>query len=180
MHAVRTLLMWCGRDPADEAVIDTPRRVVDSLHELTAGYTHDPSQILERRFAIDHDELVLLEDIRFTSLCEHHMLPFTGQAAVAYLPGPDLKVVGISKLARIVECYARRLQVQERMSQQIATALVQHLGAKGVAVIIRAHHECMGCRGVRQPTARMVTSTMRGVFREDSAARNEVMLLLGG
>lgn len=180
LGAVSTLLRFLGRDPdTDEGVADTPKRVVKALVEMTQGYRQDPGDILSRTFAIENKELVVLDGIRFTSLCEHHLLPFTGTATVAYIPNGS-EVVGISKLARVVECYAQRMQVQERMGQQIADAIEKHLKAFGVAVIIRAHHECMGCRGVRQPTATMVTSTMRGALFNNASARNELMLLLKG
>src|SRR5881398_368459 len=141
---------------------------------MTAGYTEDPAEILSRTFDESSDELVILRGISFYSTCEHHLLPFYGTATVGYLPG---KVVGISKLARLVECFARRLQIQERMTRQIAKAVETHLDARGVGVILRAHHLCMGCRGVRQETTEMVTSAMLGTLRNDAMARAEFLRL---
>ena len=177
--AVRTLLDWVGVDYRDDSsLVDTPARVVRAWREMTGGYDQDPASILARSFPVDHSQIVLLDRIRFTSLCEHHILPFQGEAAVAYIP--DGQVVGISKLARIVECYAHRLQVQERLTDQIADAVAKHVQTKGVAVIMRAHHECMGCRGVRQPGARMTTSALRGAFMDKPEARAELMALMEG
>lgn len=181
MEAAAVLLRWAMRDPAtDEGVRETPRRIVDAWAEMTSGHNMDPAEVLATQFKMErpHQEIILLRGIRFTSLCEHHVLPFTGTAAVAYLPGEAGTVVGISKLARLVEGYARRLQVQERLGAQVVDALMKHLGAAGAAVVLEAHHECMGCRGVRQPDARMVTSAMRGVFMDEPAARNELLMLL--
>lgn len=175
--AIKVLLRHLGEDPTRNGLVDTPHRVVKAFVEMTRGYQEDPAAILSRTFEEASDELVLLKGIRFTSLCEHHMLPFTGIATVGYLPG---KVVGISKLARLVECYAHRLQIQERMTNQIAQAVELHLEAKGVGVILQAHHQCMGCRGVRQPDAEMVTSAMLGVLRDNAAARAEFLQLKKG
>ncbi len=175
--AVATLLRWVGCT-THPGVDGTPARVARALWELTAGYADDPAQILSVRFDQSYDEVVLLDGIEFTSLCEHHLLPFRGTAAVAYIPAERGGVVGLSKLARLVECYARRLQLQERMTEQIAQALEEHLHPRGVGVIIRAHHQCMGCRGVRQPSARMTTSVLRGVFFETPAARTELLSLI--
>lgn len=144
--------------------------------EMTDGYGKLPAQILDRTFEINHDQMVALSDIQFTSLCEHHLLPFVGTATVGYIPG---RVVGISKLARIVECFARRLQVQERMTEQIAQAIQEHLDPVGVGVVIKAHHSCMGCRGVRQSNALMVTSSLRGSMFDLDATRAEFMALAG-
>lgn len=170
--AVKTLLAFIGEDPTRNGLIDTPQRVVKAWRELTSGYNQNPAEILGRVFEQDCDEMVILRGIRFYSTCEHHMLPFYGEAVVGYLPG---KVVGISKLARLVECYARRLQIQERMTSQIANAIVEHLDAKGVGVILKAHHMCMGCRGVEQSEAEMVTSAMLGRLRESAEARAEFL-----
>lgn len=170
--AVKTLLAFIGEDPKRNGLIDTPQRVVRAWRELTQGYNQDPAEILGRVFEQDCDEMVVLRGIRFYSTCEHHLLPFYGQAVVGYLPG---KVVGISKLARLVECFARRLQIQERMTSQIANAIVDHLEAKGVGVVLRAHHMCMGCRGVGQSEAEMVTSAMLGRLRESAEARAEFL-----
>jgi GTP cyclohydrolase I len=179
-EAVRTLLRYIGEYPTRDGLQDTPRRVVDALTEMTSGYRDDAASILGTSFRVTHDEIILLSGVRFSSLCEHHMLPFQGVAHVAYIPDPTSErgIVGISKLARVVEMYARRLQVQERMTDQVADAILESLSPKAVAVIVKAHHECMGCRGVLQPDALMTTSAMRGVFRDDPAARAELMALI--
>lgn len=176
--AVAMLLRWLGENPEREGLVDTPGRVARALRELTAGYGQDPAEILATTFDERSDELVILRGVRFTSLCEHHLLPFAGTVDVGYLPSS--RVVGLSKLARLVDCYARRLQVQERMTQDIARAVAVHLDAGGVGVIVRAHHQCMGCRGVRQPDAEMVTSSMLGVLRDRPAARAEFLSLTAG
>lgn len=141
---------------------------------MTSGYGDDPAEILARTFDETSDEMVVLRNISFHSTCEHHMLPFYGEVSVGYLPG---KVVGISKLARLVDCFARRLQIQERLTRQIAESIEEHLDARGVGVIVRAHHLCMGCRGVRQQTTEMVTSSMLGTLRSDPMARAEFLRL---
>ena len=173
-EAVRTLLRFVGEDPRRDGLIDTPERVVRAWREMTAGYDEDPAEILSRTFEESSDELIILRGISFYSTCEHHLLPFYGEAAVGYLPG---KVVGISKLSRLVSCFARRLQIQERMTRQIAEALQTHLEARGVGVILRAHHLCMGCRGVRQQDTDMVTSAMLGTLRTDATSRSEFLKL---
>jgi GTP cyclohydrolase I len=173
--AVETILRWLGEDPERNGLRGTPARVVRALAELTGGYTQDPAAILATVFDDSCDEMVVVRGVEFTSLCEHHLLPFLGVAAVGYLPNG--RVVGLSKLARLVECYARRLQVQERMTEQIADALDKHLVPLGVGVVLRAKHLCMGCRGVKQPTAEMVTSAVRGNLHELPAARAEFMQL---
>lgn len=160
----------------DANLRETPMRVVRALAEMTAGYRQDPAKIL-KTFPVEHDQMVVLSRIRFVSLCEHHMLPFAGSAAIGYVPGK--RIVGISKLARVVQIYARRLQVQERMTQQIADALDRHLKPRGVGVIIRAHHECMSCRGVRQSETEMITSAVHGVIRDKPEARQEFLGLAG-
>jgi GTP cyclohydrolase I len=175
--AVRTLLSSLGERVEREGLKDTPARVVRALREMTSGYEVDPREVLSRTFAEECDEVVVVRDIAFTSLCEHHVLPFTGTADVGYLPG---KVVGLSKIARLVDCFARRLQIQERLTRQIAVALMEHLGARGAGVILRAHHACMGCRGVLKPRTEMVTSCMLGVFRDDRGARQELLALCRG
>lgn len=175
---VGQLLKWIGEDPTRDGLRDTPERVVRALKEMTRGYGEDPGDILSTVFDAEYDQIVVLRGIRFSSLCEHHLLPFTGQAAVGYLPG--FNVVGLSKLARLVHCFARRLQIQERMTQQIAGAIQEHLKPLGVGVIVRAHHHCMGCRGVEQPSTEMITSAMTGVFRDLDAARAEFMRLAEG
>lgn len=170
--AVRTLLRFIGEDPSRQGLLDTPDRVARALREMTAGYDEDPAAILSRTFEEECDEMIVVRGISFYSTCEHHLLPFRGEAVVAYLPG---KVVGLSKLARLVSCYARRLQIQERMTREIADAVESHLEARGVGVLVRAHHLCMGCRGVRQPESEMVTTAMRGAFRDDAVTREEFL-----
>lgn len=173
-EAVATLLRFIGEEPERDGLRDTPARVVKAWREMTAGYAEDPAEILSRTFDESSDELVILRGISFYSTCEHHLLPFYGQAVVGYLPG---KVVGISKLARLVECFAKRLQVQERMTRQIADAVETHLEARGVGVVLSAHHLCMGCRGVRQEETEMVTSSMLGTLRTDATSRAEFLRL---
>jgi GTP cyclohydrolase IA len=173
-QAVATLLRFIGEEPERDGLRDTPARVVKAWREMTAGYAEDPAEILSRTFDESSDELVILRGISFYSTCEHHLLPFYGQAVVGYLPG---KVVGISKLARLVECFAKRLQVQERMTRQIADAVETHLEARGVGVVLRAQHLCMGCRGVRQEETEMVTSSMLGTLRTDATSRAEFLRL---
>lgn len=172
---VRRQLQFIGEDPRREGLIDTPKRVIKALVEMTRGYEQNIDEILSTTFDIQYDQVVVLRDIRFTSLCEHHMLPFVGEASVGYLAGK--KVLGLSKLARLVHAFASRLQVQERLTTQIAEALVDHLKPRGVAVVIKAAHMCMQCRGVRQQGAEMVTSAMLGRFRENAELRSEFMAL---
>ena len=165
--AVRTLIAYIGDDPAREGVLDTPKRVVGAYEELYRGYREVPAEVLDRTFSEtgSYDDLVLVRDISFNSHCEHHMMPFTGKAHVAYKPVG--RVVGLSKLARLVEVYARRLQTQEHMTSQIATAIEEILKPKGVAVMIEAEHTCMSLRGVEKPGALTVTTQFRGAFRDD-------------
>jgi GTP cyclohydrolase I len=165
LEAIRTLLIAIGEDPDREGLQDTPARVVKSWTEIFAGYRQDPARILATTFdeVMGYQEMVLLRDIPFHSTCEHHMLPFNGTAHVAYLPGD--RVVGLSKLARLVDCFARRLQIQERLTQQVAQSLMEHLNARGVATVVQASHGCMGCRGVKKEGAQMVTSAFEGEFR---------------
>lgn len=183
-QAVRDLLMWVGEDPDRQGLRDTPERVVRALTEMTEGYRANPEWILSKVFEEDHDEMVVVRGIAFTSLCEHHLLPFSGTADVGYIPKIDDegrgKVVGLSKIARLVECFARRLTIQERLTKQIASEIEKRLGAIGVGVVIRASHSCMGCRGVKKPSAMMVTSVMLGVLRTDTAARAEFLHLCEG
>ena len=177
--AVRTLIRWAGDDPSREGLRDTPRRVVKSYKELFGGYAIDPVSLLERTFEeVDgYDEIVLLRDIRLESYCEHHMVPIIGRCHVAYLP--DRRVVGISKLARVVDAYAKRLQIQEKLTVQIATTIDQVLQPLGVAVVIEAGHQCMSTRGVHKPGVSMVTSRMLGAFRNDPATRRELLAMIG-
>ncbi len=177
--AIRTLLRWAGDDPTREGLLDTPARVVRAYEEWFAGYGTDPVSLLERTFeeVEGYDEIVLLRDIRFESMCEHHMAPIIGRAHVAYLP--HRRVVGISKLARVVEAYARRLQIQEKMTAQIANTINDVLQPRGTAVIIEAGHQCMTTRGVHKTGVTMVTSRMLGAFREDAATRRELLAMVG-
>jgi GTP cyclohydrolase I len=178
-NAVRTLLRWAGENPNRQGLIDTPSRVVRSYEEFYAGYNFDPKKILSRTFDETHgyDEMVLMRDIRFESHCEHHMAPITGVAHVAYIP--ENRVVGISKLARVVEVFAKRLQIQERFTVQIAKAISETLKPVGVGVVIEAEHECMTTRGVQKPGVAMVSSCMIGRFRDDPATRAEFMSMIG-
>ena len=171
--AVR-LLIQSVDDPDREGLRDTPLRVVKALKEMTRGYDEDPATILSKTFNEECDEMIVVSGITFTSLCEHHLLPFTGTADVAYIPG---KVVGLSKLARLVDCFAKRLQIQERMTAQIANAIIEYLNPKGVAVVIKGHHACMSCRGIKKSGAVMVTSSMHGVFKDNALARSEFLEL---
>jgi GTP cyclohydrolase IA len=177
--AVRMLLRWAGDDPTREGLKDTPARVARAFEDWFSGYADDPMVYLERTFEeIDgYDELVVLRDIRFESHCEHHLAPIIGRAHIGYLPVK--KIVGISKLARVVDVYARRLQVQERMNAQIANCIQQVLEPKGVAVVIEATHQCMTTRGVHKPGVAMVTSMMLGAFREDARTRREFLTMIG-
>ncbi|HET6195713.1 MAG TPA: GTP cyclohydrolase I FolE [Acetobacteraceae bacterium] len=177
--AVRTLLRWAGDDPTREGLVDTPARVARAYEEFFAGYDIDPVALLERTFeeTDGYDEIVLLRDIRLESHCEHHMVPIIGRAHVAYLP--HRRVVGISKLARVVEAYAKRLQIQEKLTAQIANTIQQVLEPRGVAVVIEAAHQCMTTRGVNKPGVTMVTSRMLGAFRDDPTTRREVLAMIG-
>ena len=178
-EAVRTLIRWAGDDPDREGLLDTPRRVAKAWREYARGYAEDPSVHLSRTFEEvgGYDEIVLLKDIPFQSHCEHHMAPIIGKASIAYLPRD--KVVGISKLARVLHGFAKRLQVQERLTAQVADTIWQYLQPKGVAVIIEATHACMTARGVNTPGVVMTTSRMMGTFREDERSRREVLALMG-
>jgi len=178
-HAVRTLIRWAGDDPEREGLLDTPDRVARSYEEFFAGYWQDPEAILRTTFeeTEGYDEMVVLRDIDYESHCEHHMVPIIGRAHVAYLP--DNRVVGISKLARVVEAYAKRLQIQEKMTAQIANTIDRILAPKGVAVVIEGNHECMSTRGVHRPGVTMVTSTMIGAFRDDPSTRREFLAFIG-
>jgi GTP cyclohydrolase I len=176
---VRALLSHLGADVTDPGLLDTPARVVRALREMTSGYSVDPAELLSVAFDVSFDEMIVVRAVEFTSLCEHHLLAFTGTATVGYIPN-GRGVVGLSKLARLVECYARRLQVQERMTQQIAQALQSFLDPVGVGVVVRARHSCMGCRGVRKPGAEMVTSSLLGAMRDEPQTRAEFLTLANG
>ncbi len=177
--AVRTLIAWCGDDPRREGLLDTPRRVVKAYEEFFAGYADDPVDYLQRTFKeIDgYDEMVVLRDVRFESHCEHHMLPIIGRIHVGYLP--NRRVVGISKLARVAETYARRLQIQEKLTAQIANCVNDVLQPSGVAVVVEASHQCMTTRGVHKPGVSMVTSRMLGTFRDNPETRREFLAIIG-
>ncbi len=177
--AIRTLIRWAGDDPEREGLRDTPKRVAKSYGEFFRGYDEDPVALLERTFeeVEGYDEIVLLRDIRLESHCEHHMVPIIGRAHVAYLP--HRRVVGISKLARVVDAYAHRLQIQEKLTAQICNTINEVLAPRGTAVIIEAAHECMTTRGVHKPGVSMVTSRMLGAFRDDPTTRRELLAMVG-
>ncbi len=179
VQAIRTLIAWAGDDPTREGLVDTPKRVARAWAEYCAGYGDDPAVHLSRVFEEvgGYDEIVLLKDIPFQSHCEHHMAPIIGRAHIAYLPRNH--VVGISKLARVLHGFARRLQVQERLTAEVADCIWENLKPLGVAVVIEATHACMTARGVRTPGVAMVTSRMMGVFRDDERSRKEVLSLMG-
>ena len=178
--AVREILIGIGEDPDREGLKDTPARVARAYEELFAGLRTDPDTVLRRTFSENHDELVLVRDIPMFSMCEHHLLPFHGLAHVAYLPGPDGRVTGLSKLARLVDLYARRPQVQERLTTQVADALDRALDARGVIVVIDAEHQCMSARGVRKPGSRTTTSAVRGIIKSSASTRAEALGLIRG
>jgi GTP cyclohydrolase I len=177
--AVRTLIAWAGDDPTREGLLETPARVARMYAEVFEGLDQDAHEPLSTTFDIDHQELVLVRDIAFHSMCEHHLLPFHGTAHVGYIPGGGV-VTGLSKLARLVNVYAHRPQVQERLTFQIADALMDELGAGGAIVVIEAEHMCMSMRGVRAAGARTVTSAVRGMLRENASTRGEAMSLIHG
>ncbi|HEY1385799.1 MAG TPA: GTP cyclohydrolase I FolE [Dongiaceae bacterium] len=178
-EAVRTLIRWAGDDPAREGLRGTPDRVVRAYREFFRGYDQDPSSVLKRTFeeTDGYDEMIVLKDMRFESHCEHHIAPIIGRAHIAYLP--HHRVVGISKLARLLDCYAKRLQIQEKMTAQIANTLQEVLQPRGVAVVIDASHQCMTTRGVHKPNTSMVTSRMLGAFRTDPSTRREFLAIIG-
>ena len=176
--AVRTILAAVGEDPERPGLIQTPRRVAKMYAEMFAGLNLNPARHLEVTFPEHYDEMVLIRDIAFTSMCEHHLLPFSGVAHVAYIP--DGKVTGLSKIARVVEEVSRRPQVQERMTQTIANMVNEHLNTSGVGVVISAEHSCMSIRGIRKPGSRTITSALRGEFKNNSLTRAELMSLING
>lgn len=189
-EALRKVLEFVGEDPSREGLLDTPRRWVDAMIEMTSGKSVDVAKLLAVSFdSGDYDEIIAVTNIPYTSMCEHHLLPFTGTAAVAYVPSAatvdevtgaptSYRVVGLSKIPRVVDAYARRLQLQEQLTSQIAEALETHLKPRGVAVLLEGEHSCASCRGVRKSGMNMITSNLRGLFRSDTSARAEVLRLL--
>ncbi len=178
--AVRELLAGIGEDPGRDGLRDTPKRVAAMFAELSGGIDEDPGRHLTVTFAAEHDEMVMVRDIPFASFCEHHLVPFIGRAHVAYIPAEDGRITGLSKLARLVDGYARRLQVQERMTTQIAETIEKALSPRGVLVVVEAEHLCMSMRGVKKPGTLTVTSSVRGLFRRDAATRAEAMQFIRG
>jgi len=178
--AIRELLLACGEDPDREGLRETPARVARAYRELFAGLYTDPESVLAKTFAESHEELVLVTDIPMYSTCEHHLVPFHGVAHVGYIPNGEGRVTGLSKLARVVDLYAKRPQVQERLTSQIADALVNRLNPRGVIVVIEAEHLCMAMRGVRKPGARTTTSAVRGIFKSSALSRAEAIDLIKG
>jgi GTP cyclohydrolase I len=178
-RAVREILIGIGEDPDRAGLQETPARVARACGELFAGMDADPAAILATTFDIDHQEMVLVKDIEVVSICEHHLLPFTGRAHVAYIPSREGKVTGLSKLARLVDAYARRPQVQERLTSQIADALVTHLRPQGVMVVIECEHQCMTMRGVRKPGSKTVTSAVRGTMHHPATRAEAMSLIIG-
>ncbi len=176
--AVREILDSVGEDPDRDGLLDTPGRVARAYGELLVGYAEDPAEHLDKQFEVDHEEMVIVKAIPFSSMCEHHMLPFIGRAHVAYLPGPGGKVCGLSKLARVVDGYARRLQVQERLTGQVADAIGDRLKAAGVLVVIEAEHLCMSMRGVQKPGSMTTTSAVRGLLKDNPVTRAEALGLI--
>jgi GTP cyclohydrolase I len=180
IEAVRSLLEALGEDPEREGLRRTPERVAKLLDEFTSGRDIDPSTVLKPVFSEEHDEMILVKDIPFASLCEHHLVPFVGRAHVGYIPNKNGQVTGLSKLARVVDICAKRLQMQERMTSQVADAIEKALDPRGVIVVVEAEHMCMSMRGVQKPGHTTVTSAVRGVFRENVATRAEAMSIIGG
>ena len=176
--ALRELLLSLGEDPSREGLVDTPRRIAEMYAEILGGRELDPTEYLKVGFEVAHDEMVILRNIPFYSMCEHHFLPFHGEAHVGYVP--DGRVVGISKLARVVEAFARRPQIQEQLTSQVANAIMDELHPDGVAVVVEAEHLCMTMRGVKKPGSRMVTSAMRGTFKKSDVTRGEFLSLVQG
>ena len=176
--AVREILLALGEDPEREGLLDTPERVARLYAEIFSGMCEDPRRLLNRKFTQKYDEMVLEKDIRFESMCEHHLLPFIGKAHVAYIPNGQ--IVGLSKLARVVECISRRPQVQERMTEELADLLMEELEPRGVGVVLEASHTCMTIRGIRKADSICITSAMRGAFRDNQSTRAEMMALVYG
>ncbi|MDQ2708342.1 MAG: GTP cyclohydrolase I FolE [Actinomycetota bacterium] len=178
--AVRELLIAVGEDPDRVGLLETPRRVAKAYQEMFAGLHEDPDDVLAKTFAEDHEELILVSDIPMYSVCEHHLAPFHGLAHVGYIPSVDGRVTGLSKLARLVDLYAKRPQVQERLTAQVADALVRRLSPRGVIVVIEAEHLCMAMRGIRKPGSRTTTSAVRGQFKGNASSRAEALALIRG
>ena len=178
--AVREILSAIGEDPSRDGLLATPRRVASMYAELFSGLHDEPDRHLTVTFAAEHDEMVMVRDIPFASLCEHHLVPFIGKTHVAYIPNKDGRITGLSKLARLVDAYARRLQVQERMTTQVADTIERVLAPRGVLVVVEAEHLCMSMRGVKKPGTRTITSAVRGLFRTDSSTRAEAMAFIHG
>jgi GTP cyclohydrolase I len=178
--AVRELLYAIGEDPEREGLLETPRRVAKAYEEMFGGLYEDPDEMLAKTFAEDHEELILIKDIPMYSVCEHHLAPFHGMAHVGYIPSVDGRVTGLSKIARLVDLYAKRPQVQERLTAQIADALVRRLSPRGVIVVLEAEHLCMAMRGIRKPGSRTMTSAVRGQFKGNASSRAEALALIRG
>ena len=178
-QAVRMIIEAIGDDPDREGVLDTPRRVADMYEEIFAGIGKDPADVISAVKGADHDEMIMVKDIPLSALCEHHMLPFNGKAHVAYIPSKDGRITGLSKIARVVDVCSKRLQVQERLTTQVADAIEKALEPRGVFVVIEAEHLCMTMRGVKKPGSLTVTSAVRGRFRSDEKTRQEAISLIG-
>jgi GTP cyclohydrolase I len=178
-QAVRLIIEGIGDDPDREGVVDTPRRVADMYEEIFSGVGRDPREVITVVKGADHDEMIMVKDIPLQSLCEHHLLVFNGRAHVAYIPNRDGRITGLSKVARVVDICAKRLQVQERLTTQIADAIDEALEPRGVFVVIEAEHLCMTMRGIKKPGSMTVTSSVRGLFRNDARTRHEAMSLIG-
>jgi GTP cyclohydrolase IA len=176
--AVKEILSAIGEDPERDGLLDTPQRVARMYAEICGGLREDPSAHLDTTFEVSHDEIIVVRDIPFFSICEHHLIPFFGKAHVAYLPKKDGRITGLSKLARLVDGYAKRPQVQERLTCEIANAMEEKLHPRGAAVVLEAEHLCMSMRGIKKPGAKTVTSSMRGIFRENPSSREEVLNLI--
>jgi GTP cyclohydrolase I len=176
--AVKEILAAIGEDPGRDGLLETPNRVARYFAEVSEGLREDPAEHLNKTFEVDHDEVIVVRDITFYSICEHHLVPFFGKAHVGYLPKKDGRITGLSKLARLVDGYAKRPQVQERLTGQIADAIEKKLDPQGVAVVVEAEHMCMSMRGIKKPGSRTVTSSMRGLFRENASSRAEVLRLI--
>lgn len=176
--AVREILIAIGEDPDRDGLVQTPARVARFYAEICSGLVENPEDHLDKTFEVDHDEIIIVRDIPFFSVCEHHLVPFFGKAHVAYLPEEGGRIAGLSKLARLVDGYAKRPQVQERLTGQIANAIEEKLKPRGAAVVVEAEHLCMSMRGVKKPGTSTVTSSMRGIFRENASSREEVLQLI--